>query len=144
MQFGIFNSSKKWHCNLQWECTVCHTLEIQSGTLLSISDPLGIICLPYQFSWMLLVLPASLMTLVPQLSPPKQMYLVILLLKMPQWWPVVSTSLLYRWNVNSQPGIDRLSTHLESMAPPNPHLFLLTACTPPSMNVNYALQKNAS
>lgn len=38
----------------------------------------------YQFSWMPFVLPSSLKTLLPELSPRKQMYPVILLLKMPQ------------------------------------------------------------
>ena len=52
------------------------------------------------------VLPAFLKTLLPELSPPEQMYPVILLLKMPQWF---SPSLLGDTQI-PQAGIDKLST----------------------------------
>lgn len=123
IQFGIFSSSKKNVIVIFSEHILYVTpWRYNEGPFLSTPDPLGIICLPYQFSWLPLVLPESSKTLLPQLSLPKQIDPFILLQKLPQWWPTVS-------NLNSSAWLWQALCHLTpprvycfpKSSPPAPH-----------------------
>lgn len=127
--------------NLQWAHTMCQTLEIwREGPSCHCRPARYLLPLSYCINspWCLLFFLHPWRHCFQNYHPPKEMYLVILLLKMPQWFPIVSwvkskfLSLALTSCLPSGP-------HPEPTAPPYPHLWLLTACTPPSTNASYTL-----
>lgn len=154
MQFGIFNRSKKCYWNyynsLHQPSVSTYYVSHPGDKMqdLSCHGPSSQVpsCTPellYQVSSVPFVLPASGKTLFSELLPPKQMYPVILLLKMPQWFSTV-------FGVKSeflsvvQKSCPQYGSHPESTAPQYPHLQLLAAHTPPSTNASYTLNMSVS